>query len=315
MKTKRALMTIGLLFSLCAVTAYGAVIKGKLLDLNGAPQPNLSLKIEDIEKNGLEAKSEADGSYKFENLMAKNWTIKINEEKWDSILLQVRLLNETETVEHNLIAWKIPEFPGDLAKSYQNAFDNFQKNLYTEALADIDVLFNAGQSYYKLYALKGAILFTQNNKIDGIPLLKKAVELNPYESYCNQLLANNAVENKQFSESLTYFEKLLYSTPTDPDLLEQIANSHYMMEKWDKAIEYYKEAAKYYGPSSGSDQTYYFMGASYLKLKQFDNALSSFESFLKASPTSPDAPKIKQLVDKLKEKIAADKQKSENTPK
>lgn len=307
MKIKRALTIVSLVLFVCSVVGFGAVIKGKLIDINGTPQPDLKVKIEALQAKTQDVKTGADGSFIFENLTPNNWTISTIDDNWESITLQIKIANETETVNHDLIAWKGPDFKGDLAKAYQNAFTFYQNNMFPESLSELDNLFQAGQSYFKLYALKGSILFTQKNYTEALPLLKKAVELNPYESYCNQILANYAFENKQYAESIKYFEKIIFCSPMDAGLYEQIGNSYYFLENWQKAIDSYKEAIKYYGTSPAVDQAYYFMGACNLKLKNFEEALNSFEAFLKTSPTSPDAPKIKQLVDKLKEKIAADK--------
>jgi hypothetical protein len=315
MKTKIALMIAGLLLSLCTVAAYGAVIQGKVLDLKGQPLPNLPLKIEAIETEPIETVSAADGTFKFDNLTMKNWKITVNDDKWESINLQIRVLSDTETIDHNLIAWQRPQLSGDTLSSYQKAFEQYTAKAYDEAIAESDKLFQVGQNFFHLYALKGMILFEQQKFDAAIPLLKMALELNPYEVSCNQALGNYALDNKKYSDSLGYFEKILFSTPTDPDLLEQIANSYFFMENWAKAIEYYKNAVKYYGASANAAQSHYFMGVSNLKLKQYETALGCFESFLLAAPTSPDAPKTKQLVELLKKKIESDKQKSENTPK
>jgi tetratricopeptide (TPR) repeat protein len=344
MKIKIALVTAGLLFSLCTVATYGAVIQGKLLDPKGTPLPNLSVKIEAIETKPIETVSAtyleerpfdvnpamqtkpietkpvetvsaADGTFKFDNLTMKNWKISINDDKWESINLEIRVLSDTETIDHNLVAWQKLQLSGDLLSSYQKAIERYSAKAYDEAIVEVDKLFQAGQSFYIIYALKGSMLFEQQKYTDAIPLLKMALELNPYEVTCNQVLGNYAIDNKKYPESLIYFEKILFSTPTDPDLLEQIANSYYFMENWEKAIEYYKNAIKYYGTSANAAQSHYFMGVSSLKLKHYEEALACFESFLKAAPTSPDAPKTKQLVELLKKKIETDKQKSDNTPK
>jgi len=315
MKIKITLVTAGLLFFLCTVATYGAVIQGKLLDPKGTPLPNLSVKIEAIETKPAETVSAADGTFKFDNLTIKNWKITINDDKWESVNLQIRVLSDTETIDHDLIAWQRPQLSGDLLSSYQKAFESYSAKAYDEAIVEVDKLFQAGQSFYNIYALKGLIFFEQQKYTDAMPLLKMALELNPYEVSVNQALGNYAIDNKKYKDSLGYFEKILFSTPTDPDLLEQIANSYLFMENWEKAIEYYKNAIKYYGTSANAAQSHYFMGVCSLKLKQYEGALVCFESFLKAAPTSPDAPKTKQLVELLKKKIETDKQKSENTPK
>jgi tetratricopeptide (TPR) repeat protein len=263
----------------------------------------------------VETVTAADGTFKFDNLTSKNWKITINDDKWESINLQIRVLSDTETINHDLIAWQRPQLSGDSLSSYQKAFEQYSAKAYDEAITEADKLFQAGQNFFHLYALKGIILFEQQKYADAIPLLKMALELNPYEVSVNQALGNYAIDNKKYSDSLGYFEKILFSTPTDPDLLEQIANSYFFMENWEKAIEYYKNAIKYYGASANAAQSHYFMGVCSLKLKHYEEALVCFESFLKAAPTSPDAPKTKQLVELLKKKIETDKQKSDNTPK
>jgi len=315
MKTKIALVTAGLLFFLCTVATYGAVIQGKLLDPKGTPLPNLSVKIEAIEIKPVETVSAVDGTFKFDNLTMKNWKISINDDKWESINLEIRVLSDTETIDHNLVAWQKLQLSGDLLSSYQKAFESYSAKSYDEAIVEVDKLFQAGQSFYNIYALKGLIFFEQQKYTDAIPLLKMAVELNPYDISSNQLLANYAFDKQNYKDCLPYYEKVLYVNPTNPDLNEQIGDAYYNLKNWEKAVEYYQNAVKYFGSSSSVAQAQYGLGACYINLKKYSEALKAFEAFIIASPNDSRIPKTKMLVEKLKEAVENDKKKSENTPK
>ena len=47
----------------------------------------------------------------------------------------------------------------------------------------------------------------------------------------------------------------------------------------------------------------------YIRRKQMDKAAAELEAYLEAQPTAPDAPAIKQLLEKLKAKNSSDNSK------
>jgi tetratricopeptide (TPR) repeat protein len=303
MKIKIALVTTGLLFFLCSVVMYGAAIQGKLLDLNSAPLPNMPVKIEAIEVKPVETITAADGSFKFDDLTSKNWKITINDENWESINLEIRILSDTETVEHNLIAWKKPVLDSDLSTTFFKAYERYSAKAYDEAITEIDKIFQAGLSIYNIYALKGSILFDQQKYAEAIPLLKTALQMNPYETSCNQKLANYEYDNKNYKDSLPYYEKILYANPTNPDLYVEIGEAYYYLKNWEKAVEYYQNAVKYFGTSANAAHADYSMGECYLYLRNYEGALKAFEAFIALSPNDSRITKTKMLVEKLKEAI------------
>lgn len=310
MKKKLALVTAGMLFFLFSVIANGAVIQGKLLDINNQPLAKMSVKIEAIEVKTADTVTSEDGTFKFDNLTSKTWRITIDDEKWESISLEVKILSDTETIEHNVIAWKKPVLPDAITATYFKAFESYSEKAYDEALAEIDQILPLAQNVYNLYALKGVILFDQQKYEEAIPLLKTAVQMNPYDMTCNQRLANYAYDNKNYKESLPYYEKLLYANPTNADLYVEMGEACYYMRDWEKAVGYYSNAVKYFGSSANAAHAYYSMGECYLNLKNYDGALKAFENFIAAAPNDSRISKTKTLVEKLKEFI--EKQKKSN---
>ncbi|KAL0248369.1 hypothetical protein GEMRC1_003605 [Eukaryota sp. GEM-RC1] len=83
--------------------------------------------------------------------------------------------------------------------------------------------------------------FDENNFLDALPLLQKAVEIRPIYVPAHNLLGQIYQRSKNFNDAVTHF-KLAYTHSKDPSYLINVADCYEKSNLIDKAIEHYSDA-------------------------------------------------------------------------
>jgi tetratricopeptide (TPR) repeat protein len=291
------------LMALMSLSIYPATVKGKLLNLKDEiiPQKKMALKGGD-ELFPKETTTDEKGEFVFENVSVGNWMIIISDEGLESIDINIKILTESETNEVDVYAWTKPDLGKKMTALWNKTLKNVKNSELEDVKKNLNTIIEKKPQFYGAYSLLGKLLYDEGKQKEGVDLLIKAVDLNPVDPQSNQLLALYYQNNKKYAQSVTYYYGLIATQPNTPEILHELADKFYVIKDYESSIQFYGTAIKYYGKSEKAALAYFYLGDSFLKSKQYKEALAPFEMFLKMAPNHQFAKDAKPIVGALKRK-------------
>ncbi len=183
-------------------------------------------------------------------------------------------INENDTIQtmsnHSDYNYYLKDDP-QIRTGYSRYYDRYQHDW--EYYVSINNYINPHQLKYNHWPPKGTI---HTIDVDGKPIcaIIKRPSKNDYEGY--KMLKKN-----KFNLALPYFLDYLKVDPTNCSVLAATANACIGLGRNDEAIKYAKTSLKYYkNYPTGLDM----LGRAYLNKRQFDNAISTYNTLAKSKP-------------------------------
>lgn len=140
-----------------------------------------------------------------------------------------------------------PENRVNLGYTYYLTGDNEEAIKQLKAAIDLD------KNYFGAYFNLGLVYLDENRNNDALILAQKTVELAP-KNYKSNLLEGMVLRKlKMYGESLKSLQQALTLSPTNTDIINEIAKLSEDQGKYDEAEKLYKEALSYdplYKPAS-----------------------------------------------------------------
>lgn len=153
--------------------------------------------------------------------------------------------------------------------------------------ADTDALNNAGQ-----------ILLRLNRAHEALQLLDRAATARPENTTYLFNLAVALEQDGQIPRAVEYYRKLAAATPSDPRVHYNLGRSLRQLGKDDEAIPEFEKATAL---DSGHEGAWLELAISLDRAARADAAATAFERYLALAPDSPDAPRIRQRVARLRQ--------------
>jgi tetratricopeptide (TPR) repeat protein len=177
---------------------------------------------------------------------------------------------------------------------YQRAELSFENGDYNRAIQEFSFLISEQpESSFVPYALiNRAISYSNLQQTDNsINDYKTIIDNYPRHEAANNALMGlqevltNANRSGEFSE---YLEKYKILNPDGQDLSNiefDAAKNLYFNQNYNGAITAFNQYLKDYGSNSFEDEVHYYLGESYYRAKEYEIAISAFESVLKIPNT------------------------------
>ena len=251
-----------------------ARLEGKVMDVEKKPLPEVEIQCKNLGTSQvIAAKSNKKGDFVVRTFFPGKYLLTAAKEGYVTHSLEIELTpgsaqRLTITLAKALSAEQ---------KNQQEAFASFQKGVelanekkLDEAVAAFRTATELNPNFAEAYINLGMLLFQQTKDDEAEKALLKALELKPDEPKIKTTLGS------------LYFEKARV-------LLEA--------DKVDEALEHLKTSYSYNPEYS---YTSYLLGYAYSNKGNNEEAIKYFEAFLAKEPNSPQAPKVKEIVEKLK---------------
>jgi tetratricopeptide (TPR) repeat protein len=177
---------------------------------------------------------------------------------------------------------------------YQRAELSFENGDYNRAIQGFSFLITEQrESPFVPYALiNRAISYSNLQQTDNsINDYKSIIDNYPRHEAANSALMGlqevltNADRSEEFSE---YLEKYKLLNPDGQDLSNiefDAAKNLYFNQNYNGAIAAFNQYLRDYGQNSFEDEVYYYLGESYYRAKEYENALTAYESVVKIPNT------------------------------
>lgn len=251
-----------------------AQFMGRVVDLEKGPvaQAVLQLKSSRTGKT-LSQSTGKKGEFAFRLLEPGKYSVTVTKEGFRGISQEIDLQAGTAPK----VEIELAREPSEEQKKRKEALALFQKGM---SLAQADKLDEAVASFRKATELKpdlaeahinlGLLLLRQGKTDDAESALSKALELKPDETSAKEALAN------------IHFDKA-------KELLKG--------DKIDEALERLKRSSELV---PDNPFTCYLLGYAYSRKGMKQEAIASFEAFLRLNPDAPQAPKVREILESLK---------------
>jgi tetratricopeptide (TPR) repeat protein len=132
-----------------------------------------------------------------------------------------------------------------------------------------------------LYELAG-VYYLLKKDTDAMPLIKKAIELEPDNVWYQLLYANLLIAGKQYKDATSIYEKLAKAHPESLDYFFNWAEGYLYMGKYSDAIAVYDLVE---GKIGVSEDLSIQKEKIYLELKKVDKAIEEIKKLIKAFPS------------------------------
>lgn len=251
-----------------------AQFTGRVLDVEKKPIAQAEIRLKNL-GNGrsLSESTGKKGSFVFRLLEPGKYSVTVAKDGYLSISQEIDLQAGTAPSVEISLAME----PSEEQKKRKEALVLFQNGV---SLAQADKLDEALAAFRKAAELKpdfaeahinlGLLLLRQGKTDEAESALLKALELKPDETRTKGALAN------------IYFDKA-------KELLQ--------LDKFDEALEKLKRSSELV---PDNPFTCYLLGYAYTQKGMKGEAIASFEAFLRLKPDAPQAPKVKEILERLK---------------
>lgn len=251
-----------------------ARLEGKVINIDQKAifEAEIQLKHKDTGKTFI-SKCNKKGNFSFRFLTPGDYIMIVQKKGYKSYSEELELLpNTLKEIELTLVKEETSE-----EKLEKEAISSFQKgvklageNKINEAIQAFQTAVELKEDFAEAYLNLGTLLFRQQKDDEAEKVFLKALELKPEESMAKNVLAE------------INYEK---------------AMSLLKANKADEALEKLKPAYSY-----NADHPYvnYLLGYVYYNKKMKNEAIKHFDAFLQLEPNSPQAEKVKELLEKIK---------------
>jgi tetratricopeptide (TPR) repeat protein len=248
-------------------------LDGKIMDVEKKPLSDAEIQLKNQSTNQIStAKSNKKGEFALRTLFPGKYVVTVTKEGYVTHSLEVELEAGSQRLAINLAKALSPE-----QKSQKEAFDSFQSGIalanekkFDEAIVAFRTATELNPAFAEAYINLGLLLFQQTKDEEAEKALIKALELKPDEPKIKATLGS------------IYFEKgrILLEADKIEEALGQLTTSF----SYDPDYSY----------------TSYLLGYAHSKKGNKEEAIKYFESFLLKEPNSPQASKVKGILEGLK---------------
>jgi tetratricopeptide (TPR) repeat protein len=203
----------------------------------------------------------------------------------------VLLKNENHPLANFVMGW---------VYKYLNLDNNSAKQKFLTAI-------NNGLDTSGVYRELGKILFEESNYVEAEGYLLKAIEKMPYylQPYIDEnpylMLGKMYEETNQYEKAKEIYDKYLQLGAKDFDVIVKIADAFFEKNDFVNALDYYKLAAYI---KLDNPLLHFNIARTYIKLKEYDNALSVLDILEKFTLLEIERTKNKKEKAAKKEAVA-----------
>jgi tetratricopeptide (TPR) repeat protein len=146
---------------------------------------------------------------------------------------------------------------------------------------------------------KASANFFKKNFVVAEPLLLRVIEENPANSLAYAYLGDIFLVKKRYNDALDNYKKSLELDPRSGENCFRIGQVYYHKKNGSQSIAYFKKAIEI---DSNLKFAYYHVGLAYLMLmRDKNNTIENWESYLKIAPDDPQYDKIKRAITLLRD--------------
>jgi len=277
-------------------------VSGLVFDTDGKPIEGVTVKLVwTKDKSGLEVVTNKDG----------RWTVGgINKGEWDVDFIKVgyaplqKRMTISETSRNPEVKVTMEKAKGlvltnELEEMLNKANASFDQKDYKTALEGYNAILAKFPDAYILWKNIGNCYFAQEQYDKAEEAYRKVLEKNANDSDALQAVGNCYFNRNQPELALEWYGKIQFEKIADPAVLYNIGLNLFKSSKFEEALKYFKRSTEV---QKDFEDGYYHLGLTHTSLGKKEEAVATFELFLKLFPKSDKGAQVQGFLDYLKKK-------------
>ncbi len=324
----KTFLFIFIIYSLVFLFAYNALgqigentIEGKVLDeFSGKPIENARVTLYSYEFDQMDATvgefqekekigsviTDENGHYEFRKIGQGQYQVVAEADDYRLKTENIEVMStEMATVQQDLaLLSETQEMTLEMKKARDkmaSAIELLQKGKNKKARKQIEKAIEIWPEYAFAYNALGIEYKNDGKWNKAEENFKKAVEYDPTDAAYQENLGAVYLAQQQYETALPYFEKAVELNPDSAQHQYHLGETFYRLERYEESEEHFLKS--YELAPEKSAYALQFLGNVYLKLHNYESALTMFQDFLEAVPDAENKEQVEGVIAKIKEAL------------
>jgi len=275
---------------------------GVVSDQDGKPLEGVKVKLfSQRGGSGFELATDKNGEWKANYIRGGGWNIDFEKDGYQTQKISVNIQESSQNppVEVKLKKIEGPVITDEFKAALNEGNRLFEENKYEEAIKVYEEIINANPYSYIINKNIGNCYFQMQKYDLAEEYYLKVLEKEPSNAEIILLIGNCYANRKENEKAMEWYSKIDFEKITDQMVLFNIGSSYYSQSKFEEALKYYKRAIEI---QKDFLDAIYWLGLTHIAMGNNQEALATFESYLKYDSTSEMANRVKGFIEFLKKK-------------
>jgi Tfp pilus assembly protein PilF len=275
---------------------------GVVYDQDGKPLEGVKVKLFSLRGGGgFELVTDAKGEWKANYIRGGGWNIDFEK---NGYLPKKISVNIQETPQNPPVEVSLKKVEGlviteELKAALKEGNKLFEDKKYEEAIKAYEDIVNANPYAYIINKNIGNCYFELQKYDIAEEYYQKVLEKEPDNAEIMLLIGNCHANRGENEKAMEWYNKIPFEKIKDATVLFNIGASYYGQSKFEDALKYYKKAVEI---QKDFLDALYWLGLTYIALGNNQEAITTFESYLKYDSNSETAARVKGFLEFLKKK-------------
>lgn len=211
------------------------------------------------------------------DLLAKN----VTEGEKNIISAYLAFINGNEKIKNESFKYLVENYPNDKRVYHFSGYIYFVEDKYELARENFLKALDIDDNFPLSVRMMGILNMTQKNYIEAEKWLKKYLELKPDIPRSYASFGNYLYNVERYDEAIDYYKKALAIDNNFHSAIDNIGKIYLLQKNYAEARKYYNELFQKSDLASLQFQAIYSIGNSYLYENDKENAIKSFEKYIK----------------------------------
>jgi Flp pilus assembly protein TadD len=277
-------------------------VSGLITDPDGKPLEGVKVKLVWTKSdNGFETVTDKDGKWTAAWINKGTWNVDLDKSGYIPVKKSMEISEVNRNPELKIVMQKAegPVLRADVEETLGKANQIFDQKDYSGALKAYNEILAKFPDLYVLWKNVGNCYFAQEQYDKAEEAYRKVLEKNANDSDALQAVGNCYFNRNQTEQALEWYGKIQFEKIADPAVLYNIGLNLFKSSKFEEALKYFKRSTEV---QKDFEDGYYHLGLANTSLGKKEEAVATFELFLKLFPKSDKGAQVQGFLDYLKKK-------------
>lgn len=254
---------------------------GVVYDQDGKPLEGVKVKLFSQRAGaGFELTTDAEGEWKANYIRGGGWNIDFEKAGYLSKKINVNIQESSHNPPLEIILQKAEGvvITDEFKEALKEGNRLYEEKKYEEAIKAYENIINANPLAYVINKNIGNCYFELQKYDIAEEYYRKVLEKEPDNAEVMLLIGNCYANQGEAEKAMEWYNKIPFEKITDQMVLFNIGSGFYSQSKFEDALKYYKRAIEI---QKNFLDAIYWLGLTYIALGSNQEALATFESYLK----------------------------------
>jgi len=275
---------------------------GVVYDQDGKPLEGVKVMLFSLRGGaGFELVTDAKGEWKANYIRGGGWNLDFEKAGYlpQRISVDIQESSKNPPLETKLKKAEAAVISDEFKEALKEGNRLYEEKKYEEAIKAYEGIINANPLAYVINKNIGNCYFELQKYDIAEEYYRKVLEKEPDNAEVMLLIGNCYANRGEAEKAMEWYNKIPFEKITDQMVLFNIGSGFYSQSKFEEALKYYKRAIEV---QKDFLDAIYWLGLTYIAMGNNQEALATFESYLKYDSSSETAARIKGFIEFLKKK-------------